>query len=192
MSGPSLVEFEPVGAGPFEVSRLPVSGAIAAAGFLLGLALAARLTRRAGLRASLMLELFAVGAPAVLLASRLPALIRSFPAFLHEPHVAARAFVAPGSLLLGAVAALGLALSFAWASRQPVAFLDSLAPGAALVVAGILVARSLALESGLAASALVLLALAGMAAQPPRGRPGLVAVILGSAALGLLLVSSRA
>lgn len=191
MIGPSLVEFDPVSVGPFEIARIPVSGAIAAAGFLLGLSLAVRQSRRAGLKPSHALELFAAGAPVVLLASRVPALVRAFPRFLHQGEALASALAARGSLLIGALAAMGLVAGFAWASREPLRFLDATAP-AALVVAGAVAASHAARPASallLGCGALVA-AGAGMIVSERGPRPGVLAAASSLVITGLLLSAS--
>lgn len=135
MQGPPLIEFDPVALGPVQLARVPLAGAWTALAFLLALALATRLATRAALPRGPVLELFAVGAPLAFLASRAPALLSRFPAFLHDARSLVAALLAPGSLALGALAACALAGAFAWASRRAPAFLDAVAPGGALVAA---------------------------------------------------------
>ena len=193
MSGPSIAEFDPISVGPFEISRLPLSGAVAAAGYLAGLALAVRQVRRAGLDPSLALELFAAGVPAVLLASRLPALAASFPEFLHDGRALASALVAPGSILLGLASAILLVAAFAWASRRPATFLDALGPGAALVAAGVAAAHRHDRLGAVLGACGIAAAFAGMAATPRlrRVREGAVAALLGACIAALLISSLR-
>ena len=194
MSGPSIAEFDPVALGPFEISRIPVSGAIAAAGFLLGLALAVRQVRRAGLPAALPLELFAAGAPVVLLAARLPALARAFPAFLHDARALAAALAERSSIALGLLAALALLAGFAWASRSPVRFLDAVSPGALVVAASVAAVQRQGREGALLG--LAGLALAGAACASSerlaRARKGACAGLMAAGVAALLLLSARA
>jgi hypothetical protein len=194
VSGPSIAEFDPVELGPFEISRIPVSGAIAAAGFLLGLALAVRQVRRAGLPVTLPLELFAAGAPAVLLAARLPALVRAFPAFLHDGRALAAALVARSSITLGLLAALALLAAFAWASRRPARFLDATSPGALVVAASVAAAHRPGREGALLGLAgLVVACAACMFSErlARMAREGVCAGLLAAAASALLLLSLR-
>jgi hypothetical protein len=191
VTGPSLVEFHPVALGPFEIARIPMSGAVAATGFLVGLGLAARQARRASLSPWPALELFALGAPAVLLASRIPAIMRAFPAFLHDAHALATALTQPGSPLPGALAGVVLVAAFAWASRQPARFADAIAPGALVTCGASAAAMSLA-HGGDArvAAALALLSLAAalgaMAWASRRPAAGRVAVAAAPGCVALL------
>lgn len=191
MRGSRLVEFGPVELGPFTLDHVPLSGAVAASAFLLALGVSARQARRLALRPSLMLELFALGAPLALLASRVPALATAFPAFLHDAETAASALASRGSTPWGLVAACLVAAGFAWASRAPARFLDALAPGALLLVGAAFWTRHAHATAHVgAAVAVVLAAIATL--LPARLRPGITASIAGAACLAFLLVPPAA
>lgn len=183
IDAPALVEFAPVGLGPFELTRVTVSGVLHALALLASIGLSVGIARRRGLLPRLVVETHVLAVPVALLLSRARALAGDFPAFLHDTGLLARILLAPPDLLGAAVGATALVGGMAWASGRPVDLADTLSSGAVLIGCAMTIdvgrpwdARSLALIAAFATGS----ALAWRLARAGR-RPGEAALVAAEA-----------
>jgi hypothetical protein len=138
MPSPSVVDFGPIAFGPFELSRLPASGAMQAAALLASVAIATRRARARALPTHLVLETHVLAVPVAIVLAHAAALWQALPAALHDARMLAAVLLSPPMALMAVFGVAAVALAMAWACGRPLELLDALAPGACLLVGSLL------------------------------------------------------